>query len=200
MRILFALLMCLVFGAAQCFAIKGGPPYPASTNLVGTYAGVLQGVFDPTTPSSSNSIGVFSVGVPKTGNASGPFVMFSRGRVFSGTIQGTADPTKASIQGVLSATYNFNLSRTVTDPLGFVSIVTIPVTATANGPLQAAVGSFKSAKTLSASTTVIQGTATLNIAEGQVNASNDPIIVSILSLTVSGFKQSDAAPTTSSGG
>jgi hypothetical protein len=34
----------------------------------------------------------------------------------------------------------------------------------------------------------------LNISEGQVNASNDPIIVSILSLSVSGYKQSDAAP------
>jgi hypothetical protein len=199
MKILFALLMCLVFGTAQCFAIKGGPPYPASTNLVGTYAGVLQGVFDPTAPSSSNSIGVFSVGVPKTGNATGPFVMFSRGRVFKGTIQGTADPTKASIQGVLDATFNFNVSRTVTDTVGDIvltRIVTIPVTATANGPLQASVGSFKSAKTLSAATTVIQGTATLNIAEGQVNASNDPLIISILSLTVSGFKQSDSAPST----
>jgi hypothetical protein len=199
MRIFFALLVCLVFTAAQCFAIKGGPPYPASANLVGTYAGVLQGVFDPTTPSSSNSIGVFSVGVPKTGTATGPFVMFSRGRVFSGTLQGIADPTKASIKGVLSATYNYNLSRTIIDSTGATTIVTIPVTATANGPVSATVGSFKSASTLSTSTTVIQGTATLNIAEGQVAANGDPIIVSILSLTVSGFKQSDTAATTSGG-
>lgn len=197
MRILFALLMCLVFGTAQCFAIKGGPPYPANTNIVGTYAGVLQGVFDPTTPSSSNSIGVFSVGVPKTGNATGPFVMFSRGRVFKGTIQGTADPTKASIQGVLDATFTFNVSHTETDSSGKPIVVTIPVTATANGPLEATVGSFKSSRTLSAATTILQGTAVLNIAEGQVNASNDPIIVSILSMTVSGFKQSDAEPTNS---
>jgi hypothetical protein len=151
-------------------------------------------VFDPTNPGSSNSIGVFSVGVPSAGNASGPFVMFSRGRVFSGTIKGTADPTRASIQGVMDATYNFNLSRTVTSPTGATTVVTVPVTATANGPLVAAVGSFKSARTLSTSTTIIQGTATLNIAEGLVNASNDPVIVSILSLTVSGFKQSNTAP------
>jgi hypothetical protein len=202
-KALFGSLLCIVLAASQSFAIKGGPPYPASTNLPGVYAGVLQGVFDPTRPSSSNSIGVFSVGVPKTGIASGPFVMFSRGRVFSGTIQGTADPTKASIKGVLSATYNFNLSRTVTDSSGNVTVVTIPITATANGPLDAAVGSFKSAKNLSAATTILQGTATLNIAEGQVAANGDPVIVSILSLTVSGFKQSDTAPastTTTSGG
>jgi hypothetical protein len=197
-KALFASLLCLVLAASQSFALKGGPPYPAAANLVGTYAGVLQGVFDPTTPSSSNSIGVFSVGVPKTGNATGPFVMFSRGRVFSGTIQGTADPTKASIQGVLNATFNYNLSRSVTDSSGNTTIVTIPVTATANGPLAATVASTKS-KNLSTSTTILQGTATLNVAEGQVSASGDPIIVSILSLTVSGFKQSDTAPTSTGG-
>ena len=203
MRILFALLICLVLGISECFAIKGGPPYPAGTNIVGVYAGVLQGAFDPTTPSSSNSIGVFSVGVPKTGIASGPFVMFSRGRVFSGTSKERPIRPKRPIKGVLSATYNFNLSRTVTDSAGNTTIVTIPITATANGPLEATVGSFKSAKTLSAATTILQGTATLNIAEGQVGANGDPIIVSILSLTVSGFKQSDTAPTsttTTSGG
>ncbi len=200
MKALFASLLCLVLAASQSFAIKGGPPYPASNNLPGVYAGVLQGVFDPTTPSSSNSIGVFSVGVPKTGNATGPFVMFSRGRVFSGTLQGTADPTKASIQGVLSATFNYNLSRTVTDSSGNTTVVTIPVTATANGPLNASVGTFKSANSLSTASTVIQGSATLNIAEGQVSANGDPVIVSILSLAVSGFKQSDTAPTSTTVG
>lgn len=166
---------------------------------MGTYGGVLQGVFDPTTPSSSNSIGVFSLGVPKTGNASGPFVMFSRGRVFSGTIQAAADPTKASIKGVLDASFNFTVSRTVTDTIGDIiltRIVTIPVTAHANGPLDATVAAAKSARTLSAASTILQGSATLNISEGQVDANNAPIIVSILSLSVSGFKQSDTAPTT----
>ncbi|MEY2584096.1 MAG: hypothetical protein QOD80_122 [Verrucomicrobiota bacterium] len=194
MKALFASLLCLVFAASQSFAIKGGPPYPAGANLVGTYAGILQGVFDPTTPSSSNSIGVFSIGVPKTGNATGPFVMFSRGRVFSGTISGTADPTKATIKGVLNATFNFSVSRVLIDSDGSTHIETVPVTAHANGPLDATAAAAKSARTLSASTTILRGTAILNISEGQVNASNDPIIVSILSLSVSGYKQSDAAP------
>src|SRR6476646_5595939 len=125
MRILFALLMCLVFGTTQCFAIKGGPPWPAGTNINGVYGGVLQGLFDPTTPSSSNTIGVFSLGVPTTGNATGPFVMFARGRVFSGTIHATADPTKASIKGVLDSSFNYNLSipvpTTITDAKGNVT-------------------------------------------------------------------------------
>jgi hypothetical protein len=198
-KALFGSLLCLVLAASQSFAIKGGPPYPAGGNIVGTYGGVLQGIFDPTTPSSSNSIGVFSLGVPKTGNATGPFVMFTRGRVFSGTIQAAADPVKASIKGVLDAKYNYNLSRTVTDSAGNTTIVTIPVTANANGPLNATVAATKSAKTLATSTTILQGTAVLNVSEGQVSANGDPIIVSILSLTVSGFKQSDTAPTSTGG-
>jgi hypothetical protein len=206
MRIFFALLMCLVFGTAQCFAIKGGPAYPGGTNVVGTYAGVLQGVFDPTTPSSSNNIGVFSIGVPKSGNATGPFVMFSRGRVFSGTIQGTADPTKASIQGVLDAKFDYNLLVPVTETTTTNGVTTskttfqtLAISAHANGPLNATIATTKSAQTLSASTTVLRGSATMNISEGQIAANGDPVIVKILTLTVSGFKQSDTEPTSTGG-
>ena len=192
MKALFASLLCLVLTASETFAIKGGPPYPAGTNLVGTFAGVLQGVFDPTNPGSSNSIGVYSIGVPKTGNATGPFVMFARGRVFSGTITATADPNKATIQGVLNATYNFSVTNS--------SGLTVQVTANANGPLDATVASTKS-KNLGTSSTTMRGTAVLNISQGLVNgATFDPIIADILSLTVSGYKQSDAAPTTVGGG
>jgi hypothetical protein len=194
-KALLGSLLCLVLATSQSFAIKGGPPYPGGGNIVGTYGGVLQGVFDPTTPSSSNTIGVFSLGVPKTGNATGPFVIFARGRVFSGTIQANADPVKAAIQGVLDATFNYTLSQLVTNPnTGATTVITRQVTASANGPLSATVASSKSAKTLSAATTILQGLATLNISEGQVAANGDPIIVNIISLSVSGFKQSDTAP------
>jgi hypothetical protein len=206
-KALFGSLLCLVLAVSQSFAIKGGPPYPPGSNIVGTYGGVLQGVFDPTTPSSSNTIGVFSLGVPKTGNASGPFVMFARGRVFSGTIQATADPVKAAIKGVLDARFSYSVPKTVTDTIidsngGTIIIsrvVNVTVTANANGPLDATVSATKSARTLSASTTIIQGSATLNISQGEIAANGDPVVVSILSLSVSGFKQSDSAPTTTGG-
>ena len=110
MRILLACLLCLVLPTAECFAIKGGPPYPAGTqSLSAPMRACMQGVFDPTNPAASNSIGIFSLGVPSTGNATGAFVMFSRGRVFTGTAQAFADPQKASLSGVLSATYNYTL-------------------------------------------------------------------------------------------
>lgn len=195
MKVLFASLLCFVLAASQSFAIKGGPPYPTGGNIVGTYGGVLQGIFDPTTPSSSNTIGVFSLGVPKTGNATGPFVIFSRGRVFSGTIKASADPVKAAVNGVLDATFTYTLSQSVVNPItGVATVITRQVTASANGPLSATVASSKAARTLSAATTILQGSAALNISEGQVSASGDPIIVSIISLSVSGFKQSDTAP------
>lgn len=198
-KALFASLLCLVLAVTQAFALKGGPAYPPGDNLPGVYAGVLQGVFDPTSPASSNSIGVFSLGVPTTGIATGPFVMFSRGRVFSGTIQATADPTKASIKGVLSATFNYNLSTLITNSDGSTHIETIAVTASANGPLNSTVSSTKS-KNLTKSATIIQGDATLNISQGHVAANGDPVIVSILSLTVSGFKQSETPPTSTTTG
>src|SRR6266404_1277021 len=106
MRVLLAALMCLVFTITQAFAISGGPPYPGATNVVGVYAGVMKPKFPSTCPAdpttcpddpptcSANSLGVFSVGVPDSGLATGTFVMFSQGRVFSGSIQGTADPGK----------------------------------------------------------------------------------------------------------
>jgi hypothetical protein len=192
-KALFASLLCLVLTVSQTFAIKGGPPYPAGTNLVGSYGGVLQGVFDPTNPGSSNSIGVYSIGVPKTGNATGPFVMFTRGRVFSGKITATADPTKATIKGVLDASFNFS----VTDSSGIIPI-TVDITATANGPIEATVASTRS--NLGTSATTMRGTAVLNVSQGKVDrTTNDLIIVSILSLSVSGYKQSDSAPTSTGG-
>ncbi len=179
----------------ECFALKGGPIYPASTNLVGTYAGVLQGVFDPTNPASSNSIGIFSLGVPKTGNATGDFVMFSRGRVFTGTVQAFADPQKATLKGILSATYKFNLFTTTTDPTtGVKTVVTLALTATANGPIDARISTSQSSSLFNSGTTLVRGDASINISEGLVNGGLEPVVASTLQLVVSGVKQSNTAP------
>ena len=193
MKIILASLMCLVLCATECFAISGGPVFPTTgTNIVGTYAGVLQGVFDPTNPASSNSIGIFSLGVPSTGNASGAFVMFSRGRVFTGTARAFADPIKASLKGILTATFNYNLSQIITAADGGQSVVTRAVTASVNGPINATIAT-STRSNFSGSTTVIRGDATLNIDQGQVAQNGDPVIVSTLSLVVTGVKQSNSA-------
>ena len=110
------------------------------------------------------------------------------------------------VVATVAATFNYTLSQAVVNPVtGVTSVITRQVTASANGPLDATVAATKSARTLSTATTIIQGTALLNVSEGQVAASGDPVIVSIITLSVSGFKQSDTAPTsttttTTSGG
>lgn len=217
--------MCLVLTIAQTFAISGGPPYPGSTNIVGVYAGVMKPKkvpatcpVDPTTcpdsPSgcSANSLGVFSVAVPASGLATGTFVMFSQGRVFNGTVQGTADPGKdpnsARISAVLSASFNFTLTQTT--PCPAVSPEPTPactpsstsqeVTASANGNLDAHIKSQLSRTLLGATSVRLVGSATIDISQGQVDAATlEPIVTCHMMLKVTGFKQTDTAPTSISG-
>ena len=179
---------------AQCLAVKGGPEYPAGRNITGTYAGVMQGIFDPTNPASSNSIGVFSLGVPQTGLATGTFLMFARGRAFTGTINAAGDPDAGTVKGLLAASYNFNLQRTEVDDDGNPVVVSIPITATANGPIQSRVIAPRSGRIGAA--TRLKGDATLSITGGFVSSgTGEPIVTSVLSLAVTGFKQSDTAVT-----
>ena len=193
MKILLASLMCLILGTAPCFAIKGGPVYPVGGNITGNYAGILQGAFDPTNPASGNSIGIFTLAVPKTGNSTGVFLMFSRGRVFTGTADAFADPNKASLKGILSASFNYTLHVpvTTTDANGNTSttFTDVSVTASAAGPINATVSTAKSASAFSSSATILTGDATLNISEGGVAANGDPLLTSVLSLLVTGIKQ-----------
>lgn len=192
MKAIFATLLSFVLFASQCFAIKGGPVYPGgSTSVVGTYAGVLQPAFDPTDPFSTNSLGVFTIGVPSSGASTGNFLMFTRGRVFGGTIQGVTDPNKAQIHGVLYADFRYNL--TTFDSTG--TAVTTEVTATVTGPLNAKITSSGSSLTTSSSA-LLSGSATAFIENGGVQSSDlNPVIDGTLSLAVIGFKQSDTAPT-----
>jgi hypothetical protein len=187
MRIFFALLMCLVFSTAQCFAIKGGPPYPGGTiNLTGTYAGVLQPSFDPTDPFSANSIGIFTTGIPTSGFATGNFVFFTRGRVFFGTIKGVADPKGASIKGILEATV---AGSTTSSPAPGL-VINPP---SARGKMDARVTAPAGAAALSS--VRIKGDATLFVSEGKTDPNSGQLIVSfVLAFAVDGFKQSNTPP------
>ena len=111
----------LFYGVAALYAISGGPQYPGSTDLSGSYAGVLKpkrqanptptGTGTPTpTPTPTppgeddrNSLGVFAVTMPSTGGGSGAFVLFSHGEIYVGLIAAIADPTHVSLDGVLKS-------------------------------------------------------------------------------------------------
>ena len=194
MKGLFGSLLCLILASSQAFALKGGPDYGgSSTSLVGTYAGVLQGLFDPTNPLSSNSIGIFSLGIPQTSLASGAFIMFAQGRVFRGTMNGVGDPNNSSFKGILEATYNYSVTYAVPGPDGSITLETVEVTATVNGNLNAQVKSG-SAFGAAVTATLLRGDATLYVDQGQVDPdTNEPVITAILLMTVNGFKQSNTA-------
>jgi hypothetical protein len=207
--------MCLVFTITQAFAISGGPPYPGSTNVVGVYAGVLKrpvgtlsvgGCSTSTPDCAANSLGVFSVGVADSGLATGTFVMFSQGRVFSGSIQGTADPGKGSnsarINAVLSASFNFTVTFPPPDPCPTGSPqpsctpFTEDITASANGSLDAHIKSQSSSAVFGAPSARLVGSATIDISQGEVDPDTlGPCITCHMTLTVRGFKQTDTAPT-----
>jgi hypothetical protein len=190
----------IVFAVSAAYAIKGGPPYPSQTNVVGTYAGVLSPTPTPnpaepppaTPPCSANSIGVFSVGVPSSGVATGTFVMFSQGRVFSGTIQGIADAGNSSLRGVLAATYNFTVNRP--NPVTGEN-ESVDVTATANGSLKSKIAQTDQ-NSLGTAATRIRGLASLDISQGFLNPDLTPFVDCASTYRVTGFKQSSSEPTT----
>jgi hypothetical protein len=201
MKILLGCLMCVVLAASECFAISGGPVFGSGVNVVGTYAGVIKARPLNAPPSarfpddfppgcSFNSIGVFSVGVPTNGIASGDFVMFSQGRVFTGTIRGTADPNTAILRGILNATFDFS----VTIPGGD----SIDVTAEANGHLKTTISNVSNTA-LGTTAIRLSGTAKLNINQGEVNADLSPHNTCEMTLKVKGFKQSNIVSTGTTG-
>lgn len=189
MKAILGSLLCFVLFASECFAIKGGPPYPGNTaSLAGTYAGVLQPTFDPTDPFSSNSLGVFTLGIPTDGASTGTFLMFTRGRIFGGSIQGVTDPNKAKVNALIFATFNYTLE--FVDSTG--TLKTFPVTASVTGSLTAKVTS--NTNTQSQSSALLTGSATAFISNGGVEGNGDPTLDGSLTLEVMGFKQSNTAP------
>ncbi len=102
MKSVLGLLLCLVLGTARTFAISGGPVFgTGSVSTTGTYAGVLAP--GPLSP-GANSIGLFSLTIPKTGLGTGTVVIFANGLTYTGTFQGTADPDSARLIGEIDAT------------------------------------------------------------------------------------------------
>lgn len=179
MRILFGCLMCLVFSSVQCYALKGGPQYPGSVNMIGTYAAVLIPDFDPTDPFSTNSIGVFAASIPTTGLANGGFAFFARGQIFLGTMLGVGDPKGGLLRGILQA-------DTGDQPLDATD--EIPG---ARGKLDAKVVTENAG--LNLASIRLRGEATLFVDQGQVDpTTGQKIITATYSLSVEGFKQSDA--------
>ncbi|MEP6667675.1 MAG: hypothetical protein ABJF10_00895 [Chthoniobacter sp.] len=128
MKKVLSLLVAFVFLQVQSWALSGGPVYAGTTAAVkGTYAGSLVPAI------AGNSLGIFSIGVPSTGLASGVFAMFISGGAFYGSIVGIIDPDKLTLNALAQA--QENAVRTLFAN-GQLQILTIPV-ALASGSIQA---------------------------------------------------------------
>src|SRR5687768_7483308 len=99
MKRVLSFLLMIVFLQAQvstAFAKRGGPDIGGGQNVdtIGTYAGTMIPIFstNPANNNSSNSIGLFSVGVPDIGLAQGACVIFVDGSAYNGTITAVVDP------------------------------------------------------------------------------------------------------------
>lgn len=228
-RVLLAVLLCQVLVVTQAFAIAGGPSVGtpgfsgggAALDLTGTYSGVLQGLTE-TVPGSgdgsgsnnddtdasaaSSAIGLFELRIPAaTAFASGTFLLFADGRVFTGVISAVPDPGSGLIRGILEANFTFNLP-----PVGAAPPVV--VTAQALGRLDATVSGASAATVVTPSTTggatgstaatstallPLTGTANLDLNFGQVDTGTlQPIVARTLTFSVNGSRISPtvAAP------
>ncbi|MDQ3622012.1 MAG: hypothetical protein M3463_05925 [Verrucomicrobiota bacterium] len=205
MKKVLSLLVAFVFLQTQSWAISGGPFSGGNTTVstIGTYSGVLAGPL--------NALGIFTIGVPSVGVATGDFVMFANGSYYTGTITGIADPAKAALQAVVNG-QRLNTSFTGTDLFGR------PVTFTnadarTDGFINAKIGTFGGL-----GTTRLRGTAQVEVKEllpapvldgagnPVLDSAGNPVIrtqfvtVATLSLQVDGFRQSSTAPTQGLGG
>ncbi len=173
MKAILAVLLCYVLFASQCFAHKGGPFEGGKGQVVttGTYAAILvpQG-------SSNDTLGLFTLVVPKTGLASGTAIMFGGGLALTGTVQGAVDPKSALLYAIIDTELDVTVQETVD--------TTLVVAYLANGQLTG--NKITAAKAFS--TSRITGNATITF-----STSDSRFIPSFVSgkvlYTVLGFKQ-----------
>ncbi len=136
MKAVLAVLLCYLLVASQCFALKGGPPYPTPPTVgsTGQFAGALMPNREKSP--SDNSIGIFSILFPPTEIGSGTLLIFQTGQTYTGTIQGVYDTQAKTISALLNATFPYVRYIETTDPVtGVVTVTTENFTAVASGSL-----------------------------------------------------------------
>jgi len=150
----------------------------------------MQGVFDPTNPRSSNTLGLFSLSIPTSGFATGTVVLFVAGRTFAGTISGIGDPNKASLSAIVQTTTDTSLILCTAAGTPLLT----QVTDRADGNLNATFTRTAKAA-ISVAGTLLTGTALVTVAQTVKDPNdckstiNNP---SSLLLLVDGFKQSNS--------
>jgi len=205
MKKLLSLLVAFVFLNVQSQAFF--PSYGGlGLNPVGTYGGTLT----PSTTSSTvkagnvsaaSSIGLFSIGVPQIGLATGTFALFIEGGAYVGDLVGSVDPSTEQLSAIMSGKSTFTIAvpfavTTGTPPNQTTTITFNDETIATTGNLEATFS--QGALTAGVGdTTLLQGTATI-IAFLNVDNNGAPIPTATQTFIVSGTQQATGtvAPST----
>jgi hypothetical protein len=118
MKKVLSFLLSIVFlhvQTAPLFALRGGPVFTDQVNvdIVGTYSGTLipdnaESIgTDADDGTTINALGLFSLGVPAVGQATGEFIIFTEGNLITGTVTAVGDPSNGDLKGLLEGTYDF---------------------------------------------------------------------------------------------
>ena len=149
-----------------------------------------------TTDDSTVSLGLFSLGVPTTSVATGAFIQFVNGDVFSGNIVASVDPDRGVLSGLVEGTSSFSV--TFNDVTGTtVTTVVEVIDNSIAGKVNAQVGGTRSGSIASATLT---GSANLIVNSGGnrvTGGSEQGELVQNFALvcTVTGFRQSQTFST-----
>lgn len=201
MQKVLSLLMAFVLLQVQAHALSGGPVFGGATlNVVGTYAGVLipedidEELAIATTQRSSASIGLFSLGVPDVGPATGGVVVFVDGTSFNGNLTGVVDPGNGNFQAIIDAVSAYSIVFPVdTDGDGDID-ATIDTAVFAQGSIDARIVSLvtggNSFSSTPATSTRLAGTASVDVFY-LLEADGTPDVSNTATYAVDGFKQSD---------
>ncbi len=209
MKKVLPILLCYVLMTTQVYAISGGPVFGGGgVNPIGVYSGVItvdtvkDFVLDPdtgatipgpdgqaltTTDDSTVSLGLFSLGVPQTSVATGAFIQFVNGDVFSGNIVASVDPDRGTLAGLVEGTSSYSVSFN-----DGTTVVVELINNSIAGKVNAQVGGTRSGSLASATLT---GTANLIVNSGGnrvTGGSEQGELVQNFALicTVTGFRQS----------
>ncbi len=204
MKKVLSLLLAYAFLQAQTWAIGGGPRTGVNaTLLIGTYSGVLLPAGQTVPPVggvvSSASIGLFSIGVPQTGLATGAAVVFANGVAFLGDVLAVADPKDSTLSGFIQGTSNNDVITLipVIDANGNITFQQTTTPVFAQGNIETKIvtsGSPDPILGTLAGNIRIEGTAAIDLFT-TLNNDGTPQVLNTISFLVNGFKQSDTAST-----
>jgi hypothetical protein len=213
MKSLLAILISFLVMEAPVLAIHGGYTLGGSQSVVGTYAGVMipttDTILSGTAAVSSttgavaggfgtNSLGLFTLGIPDTGLGAGTVLIFSSAQGMTGSITALADPTtNGGIIGVIEATGQV-ATFSASDNLGVTASFN-QVTGNAAGGLQATVA--QSINSISTTGINLSGTANMTFSVATTDSNGITTFTASEEVTymVDGFQQSASDSVTSSG-